>query len=237
MVNFATPTQVLQYLSGASEPRLDEPGDTPFSASTLNTRLSAVSSRLRNRARVLGYDLPTEEEATNRWYLLELLNVELVAAQTIRALSGVVDPLLSRQANKQIAFAEGRLRLFELDRLRLAFQGTLPATALCSVSDVTIEIPGTPKTPTPIIERFILRESALVRAIIALWGVMNDPEDEDDLELVKDLTAKTVRAYVLRRESSAQYGPSLDSTVNALLDEAGAQLGLISNGSIRMAVA
>lgn len=244
MASYCTPDEVLSYIGGATPPRLNETGQPELSSTTITRRIDAVASRINNRAAILGYSLPSSEPSpmTNRWLLLELLNVELVIAQTIRGLSGIIDPLLARQARKQMEFAEARLRFFDLDKLRCAFQSTLITTALCTVADIAQETPGlvisaTSKPTQTVAERIILRETAFIRALIELNGYDQTPSDQSEIDFWKDLTAKTCRAYILRINSSSQYGPALDTTVNGLLDESAAQLGLVVRGQVRMTAA
>lgn len=224
MPAYCSATQVVEFFPQLG---LDLAGQQELSTAAVELSITEVSAEILSAANRLGLSLPVTEPApvTAEWLIVESLTAELVSAEILagRAVAASLDPVIQRQAEFALKSAEERFGLFASGRLSAAWVETLPTDALCARADVERYVPGftataTQPPTTSTIDRWILRQSAIVRAVGRLLGypVASGSLTTDQARSYRDLVSRQVGAWTLRARALAQYSGGIDPQVNHL---------------------
>ncbi len=232
---FCTPAQVIQYIYGA---KLDKQRSLELSSSSISMRIEEVTAEIEAALELTGRPIPPSEPLNNPYLILELINVEIVAAEIIRTRAVAVDRRFARQADVQREIARRRLkRLAEDDYIDL-WDKSLPLEPLAAMEYCLLDLPDYKPDKYPwlpdFITRSILRHGAEIRAFASIQGY---PQDLSKLTtaqrlIYQRLVGKPVRAYLLRAivEQRASESDAVGDTVNQLLKEAEDELQLFNQG-------
>lgn len=241
--SFGTPQQVIDFVPNRT---LDKDGSPETSTDSIQTQLNEVAATVKNFCMRQGIKFPVDgsgnpiapDPITVTWLVLENLNVIPVAATIIRNISASVQPEIVRYGSALRKLGEERLTVFLAGQLSRGLRAVpaLPTTAFATVDDCEVSTPGfnadTVSAPTvALIERWILRETAYVRAMIARFGYRQTNLDIDETSAYRNAVGQVVRAFVLAARGFQQgYNAEIDSHVASLVAASRAEQGNIQRG-------
>lgn len=240
ITRYCTAQMAVDLIGGATPLRLDAPESPELSTASINKRIENVAGEIDSS--VGGFTRLTADDGSALWLVLEMITAEIVSAQLILLRMGLIEPAFLGMAKVQLNIALRQLQAFKSNKLRQLWLASPPLITdpLCVADDVTGETPGLTITTTSrpkksIVDRLILRKSAHVRAIAALFGYDTDPDtiSAEQAGIYRDLVATPVSGFVLRYNSTCQYGPALDNTVNEIFKRSEANLIKLATGQYR----
>lgn len=243
MSGFCSDQHIFDLIPNRTQNKVKQP-------ETNNNNVSDLITKWANKIKApkFGIVYPTSEPdpITSTWLLWELLNSFPVAADLYWPIGIAANLEVVRFAEALKKFGADLLKEWTTHQLHYGIyldrkNKSLPTTALTTIEACCSKSPGfTPissvgapeKADLPfleVIQRLILRATALVRIKAAKWGYYQDNLNEDEASIYSELVAGMVRPFVLAIRAIAQgnYG-AVDAFAAHLLAENRRELEVFS---------